>query len=144
MRERAGARAGRKMHQANRLAGPAAARTCDAGDGDHEIGFCLAERAARHGLGGFAADGAVLAQDVRRHAQHLLLGRVRIGDEAAIEHVGRAGDLGERARHQAAGAGFGGGDFPAAGAGSRQHGDGGGEQRLAHGEPHGSRTVAVA
>ena len=43
-----------------------------------------------------------------RHAEHLVLARLRIGDEAALEDVGRARDLGQRAGDQAAGAAFGG------------------------------------
>ena len=76
------------MHQAHRLVFAAAAGAGNAGDGDGEIGVGFAERAARHGLGRFAADRAVLAQSLRGHAEHLLLGLVRIGDKAAIDHVG--------------------------------------------------------
>ena len=94
------------MHEADRLVGAAAAGAGDAGDGDDEIGVGFAERAARHRLGGLAAHRAVFLDGRSRHAEHLLLGLVRIGDEAAIDHVRGAGDVGERAGDQAAGAGF--------------------------------------
>ena len=47
MRERAAARGGGEMHQADRLVGAAAAGTGDAGDGDDDIGagFVRARRA---------------------------------------------------------------------------------------------------
>ena len=42
----------------------------------------------------------------RRDAEHRLLGRVAVGDEAALEDVGGAGDFSERGGQQPAGAGF--------------------------------------
>ena len=39
-------------------------------------------------------------------AEHRALGFVGIGDEAAVDHVGGAGDIGQRAGDEAAGAGF--------------------------------------
>ena len=48
--------------------------------------------------------------DMANDPEHLDLGGVRIGDEAAVEHGGRAGDGGQNAGDQTAGAGFGGGD----------------------------------
>ena len=128
------------MHEPDRLVGAAAAGTGDAGDGHREIGARMRERAARHGLGGLPADRAVIVERRRRHAQHLLLGLVRIGDEAAIDHVRRAGDFGQRAGHQPAGAGFGGRDFQAARAAGVEHGGGGRARRRrswrAPGQPH--------
>ncbi len=41
-----------------------------------------------------------------RDAEHLLLGLVRIGHEAAVEHRGRARDFGDRRGDQPAGAAF--------------------------------------
>ena len=67
----------------------------------------MRERAARHRLGGLAADRAMPLQSRRAGTPSIsCLACVRIGDEAAIEHVGRAGNFGQRAGHQAAGAGF--------------------------------------
>ena len=63
----------------------------------------------RHRLG----DGAVLGEHRLGHAEHRGLGRVGIGDEAAVEDVRGAGDVGQRRADQAAGAAFGGGDAPA-------------------------------
>src|SRR3546814_14705229 len=48
-----------------------------------------------------------VAQDHRhRYAEQVGLGLVRVGHEAAFEDVGRAGDLGQAAGDQAAGAGL--------------------------------------
>ena len=51
------------------------------------------------------------------HAQHRLLGGVGIGHEAAVEDVGRAGDVGDRRADHAAGAAFRRGDHAPARAG---------------------------
>ena len=50
-------------------------------------------------------------------AQHLHLGRVRIGDKAPVESVGRSRNLCQGAGNQAAGAAFGRRDHDAPGAG---------------------------
>ena len=47
---------------------------------------------------------------VGRDAEHLHLGIVGVGDEAALDHVRGAGDLREQRRDQAAGTTFGRGD----------------------------------
>ena len=54
------------------------------------------------------------------NAEHRVLGRIRIGDETAVDHVGGASDLGERAGDEAAGAGFRGRDLEPAGAAALQ------------------------
>ena len=46
---------------------------------------------ARHRL----ADGAVRGDEIGRHAELLGLGGVGVGDEAALDDVGGAGDLRE-------------------------------------------------
>ena len=79
-----------------------------------------------------------------RHAEHRLLGGVRIGDEAALDHVGRAGDFGQRAGDQPAGAGFRGRDRQAARAGRARAARLAAICAVAHGALHGSRIVAVA
>ena len=71
----------------------------------------MRERALGHGLGGLAADRAVALERRRRHAEHRLLGLVAVGDEAALEHVGGAGDLGQGGGDEPAGAGFRGRDL---------------------------------
>src|SRR5262249_7300905 len=81
----------------------------------------------------------------RRHAKHRLLGLVRIGDEAAIHDVGRAGDFGERAGDKPAGAGFRSRDLQAAGSTEVQHLRGLlAQDALDHARLQGNRTVAVA
>ena len=57
----------------------------------------------------------------RRHAEQLLLGLIRIGDEAAIDDVGGTGNLGQRRGDESAGAGFRGGDTQAARAAQIEH-----------------------
>ena len=58
--------------------------------------------------------GAVPGDDVGGHAQQLGLGRVAVGDEAALEPVRRARQVGAGGGDQAAGAAFGAGHHPAA------------------------------
>src|SRR4029077_757751 len=90
-------------------------------------------------------------------AEHRLLGRIRIGDEATVDHVGGPRDLGERARDQSAGAGFRGCHREPAGAAALQHAGGGAPEVLTevftevcaailadHRGTVGSRMVAVA
>ena len=135
-----------KMHEPDRLIGRSAAGTGDAGDGDGERGAGMGERAADHGAGDILAHRAVALDQPGGHAEHLALRGVRVGDEAAFEHVGSAGNCGEGGGEQAAGAGFGGGKQIAALAGRLKQRSG-----LRHDLPidqkrvrHGSRTVAVA
>ena len=64
------------------------------------------------------SDTAPCAASMRlRHPEHRHLRRVGVADEAAVEDVRRAGDVGDRGADQPAGAALGGGDPPAAGAG---------------------------
>ena len=90
--------------RADRLARCAAAGTGDAGDRDGDRAAAAAQRAARHLARGLLAHRAVLRSVPLAHAQHLALGRVRIGDVAALEPVRRARDRGHRLRDPAAGA----------------------------------------
>ena len=105
------------MHEPDRLVGRSAAGTGDAGDGDGEGGAGMGERTADHGAGDVLAHRAVALDQPDRNAEHLALRGVGIGDEAALEHVGSAGNGGEGGGEQAAGAGFGGGEQIAALAG---------------------------
>jgi hypothetical protein len=52
----------------------------------------------------------------RRDAEEFALGRIRIGDKAALDDLGGTGDFGQRGGDEPAGAGFGGDDPPAAAA----------------------------
>ena len=94
------------MHQSDRLFRRAAVRPGDAGDGDARSHRRMRQHAPRHRFGGLAADRAITVQRAADDAEHVLLGLVGIGDEAAVEHAGDAGNFGERAGHQPAGAGF--------------------------------------
>src|SRR5207248_10975509 len=62
------------------------------------------ERAERHLARGLLADRAVPFDGFGAHAEHLLLGLVRIGDEAALEPRRGAGNRGELLSRPAAGA----------------------------------------
>jgi hypothetical protein len=74
------------------------------------VGECALRHGERHRL----ADGAVLGQHGLGHAQQLRLRRVGISDEAALDHVGGAGNLGEQPGDQSAGAALRGGELQAA------------------------------
>src|SRR5690606_19211531 len=58
-------------------------------------------------MGRFGGDRAMLLQRFGGNADHLYLGLVGIGDEAAVDHRRRSGDVGEQRDDHAAGAGFG-------------------------------------
>ncbi|MPL79200.1 hypothetical protein SDC9_25075 [bioreactor metagenome] len=90
--------------------GPAGAG--DAGDRDRKIGGGMGKRALGHLARDLLGHRAMGGKRLGPHRDHLLLGEVRIGDEAAFEHVGAARNVGQRRRDHAAGAAFGGGDAP--------------------------------
>src|SRR5208283_2058293 len=91
------------------------------------------------------AYGTMALERCFRHAEHRLFRRVRIGDEAAIDDVGGAGDFRQRCSDEAAGAGLSRGNLQAAGAETIEHALGCRAQRIIdHDALHGSRTVAVA
>ena len=83
----------------------------DAGDRDRDVGAGAGERAGRHGARHRIAHRAVAQQGIPRHAQHLALGLVGVGDEGAVDDVRRAGDRRQGRGDQAAGAGLGGDDL---------------------------------
>ena len=112
---------GRDMHQPDRLFIAAAARTGDAGDRDRQLRRGIADGAFRHGAGHRFRDRAMLADQVAAGTpSKSCLASVGIGDKAALEDVRRAGDLGQQAGDQPAGAAFGRGDLQALGARVRQ------------------------
>lgn len=101
---------GGEVHETDRLAGRSAAGTGNAGDGDGEIDAGTLQRADRHRGCGFLADGAEIRERAGLDAEHRALGVVGIGDEAAINDIRGAGDIGQRAGNEAAGARLGGRD----------------------------------
>src|SRR6185436_2894170 len=111
---RARARPG-EAHHAHRLARAAAAGSGHASHRQRHAATPAAERALRHLARGLLADRAVFLQRVLAHAEQLALGVVRIGDEAALEPVGRAGHRGRDLRRPAAGARLGGDQLRARG-----------------------------
>src|SRR5690348_9431437 len=102
-----------EAHGTDRLFGAAATGARDAGDGERDVGAAMRERAERHFARGLFAHRAVARERLRAYAEHLLLRGVRIGNEAALEPAGGAGDRGKRLRRPAAGARFGGGEHRA-------------------------------
>ena len=94
--------------RADRLVVGAAARPGDAGHRHRDRRPGMHQRARHHFDHGFAADRAIVLQRFRAHAQQRLLGLVAVGGQAAVEPVGRAGDIGHGLGDPAAGAAFGG------------------------------------
>ena len=76
------------------------------------------------------ADRAVRRQRRRGDAEQFLLGFVGVGDETALDHVRRAGDLRQQRRDEPAGAGFGGRELQAVRPAEIEHGAGLGEKRV--------------
>ena len=104
----------RQPDRADRLARHRAAGAGDAGDGHRQIGRRAGQRAGRHRAGHRLADRAVRLDQRRRHAERLGLGRIAVGDPAAVEPVARPGQLGAGGGDQPAGARLGARQPPAA------------------------------
>jgi len=101
-------------HGTHRLLLAAAIGAGDTGDRHGDVGMGTGEGALRHAPGDGDRDRAESLQHVAADLEHVVLGLVRIGDEAGIEDVGRSGDLGERGGDKAPGAALGDG-HPATG-----------------------------
>ena len=93
-----------EVNEADRLRGRRPGGAGDAGDGEAELGGHPRERPFGHGPRHFRAHRAVVLDQCGIHAEKLRLGLVGVGDEAALHHVGSAGDFGETSREQASGA----------------------------------------
>ena len=93
-------------HHAHRLRGGAAGGPGDAGHRHRHVGQAARECARGHLAHGGLAHRAVLGQGQFRHPEHVHLGCVRVGDEAAVEPGRAAADRGDRLGDPAAGAGF--------------------------------------
>ena len=78
-------------HQPDRLFGRAAARPGNAGDGQRDAGARMRQRACRHLQRGLARHRAVRVERRPGNAEHLHLGFVGIGDEAAVDHSDEPG-----------------------------------------------------
>ena len=89
------------------LRSDAAAGAGDAGDRDRDVGAAMRASAPCAIAQATATETAPnVSITSLADAEQLGLGLVRIGDEAGLEHVGAAGDLGQRGGDQAAGAAF--------------------------------------
>jgi len=75
------------VDQADRLRLRAAARPCDAGDRDADLGAGMRQAAFGHGARHLFADRADALDQGGGHAKHLGLGLVGVDDEAALDHV---------------------------------------------------------
>ena len=62
------------------------------------------ERAGRHRACDLAAHRAMRGDELGGHAERFALGRIRIGDEAALEPFARTGERGARGGDHSAGA----------------------------------------
>ena len=106
------------MHQPHRLFRAPAAWAGDARNGDGEIGRAMPRRRCAIASAVSRLTAPWRSRTAARHPQHRLLGGIRIGDEAAVDHVRGAGNFGQRRGDQSSGAGFGGRDHkPAAATG---------------------------
>lgn len=98
------------VDEADGLGGCGSTGSGDAGGGDAIVDAGAVADAAGHGFGGVFADGAVGLECFGWYAEEVGFGLVAIGDDATVEVVAAAGDVGEEAGEESAGAGFGGGD----------------------------------
>lgn len=69
------------------------AGTGHAGDRHGDVGVRAQQRFLGHGPGHRVGHGAMGLDQPGRHAEHLRLGRVGVGDETAVHHIRRAGDF---------------------------------------------------
>jgi hypothetical protein len=106
MGDAAVARRHREVNEPDRLAGRGAARACDSGDGHRQIDIGMFKRTEGHRDCDFLAHRAESFELDCFDAEHGVLGFVGIGDETAIDHVGRSGHFGQSCCDKAAGAGF--------------------------------------
>ena len=104
MQDAAVAGGDREMHEAHRLARHGPAWTGDAGCGDGEVDVGALQRADRHRGRGLLADRAKTLERRGLDAQHRPLGLIGVSDKTAVDDVGGAGNIGQRAGDQAAGA----------------------------------------
>src|SRR5882762_2162990 len=96
----------RKAHRAYRLGRTAAAWSGDPGHRDRQAAFASPQRARCHFTRGLLAHRAAPGERIGAHAEQLALGVVGVGDEPALEPVGRARDRGDGLSNPAAGARF--------------------------------------
>ena len=131
------------MHLAGGLARPAFR---EAGNRGGDVRAGAGEGALGHGDGASFRHRPIGGEDFLGDPQHLVLGLVGVGDEAALEGVRLAGDVGEQGGQQSAGAAFGGGELQAPIAGFAQHEAGqvvdGGRHGGIEGFGHGGETRA--
>jgi len=91
------------MDEADGLCVGRAARPRNARDRDGHVGARMADRTLGHGDGDLGAHGPVRRDEVRIDAEGRNLGRVGVGDEAAVEHGRGAGDVRDRRGDKPAG-----------------------------------------
>src|SRR5437867_2013667 len=97
----------RDEHRADRFRGRAALGAGDPGDREAAGRPGARTDAAHHRLGARRAHRAVVAQDLRRYAEQLLLRAVRVDEHTALEVRGRPGDVREPVAEEPARARFG-------------------------------------
>jgi hypothetical protein len=98
------ARRDSQMHKPDGFARRCTAWTCNPGDRNREIDIGMFQCAECHCGRGFLAHCAEGFQRGSLDAKHSMFGIVRIRDEAAIDHIGRAGNFSQRSGNEAAGA----------------------------------------
>src|SRR6185436_3926918 len=95
------------VHRDDGLVGAAPVGTCDTADGAREIRREAGAGTLGHRAHGLFGDGAVRGEHVARHPEQRDFRRVRIGDDAAVEPLRAASDVGQGLGDPAAGARFG-------------------------------------
>src|SRR5438105_9011313 len=98
-----------EAHGADRLVLAAAGRAGNAGDRERDGRLAAPERAERHFTRRLLAHRPMYPQGIGAHAEHLLLGAIRIRHETAVEPRRRSRHRGHDLRRPSAGAGLGGG-----------------------------------
>ena len=96
-------------------------RTGVAGERDRDVGGRAGERAFGHRQRAGLGDRAVAGEDRLADAEQLALGLVGVDDEAALEGVRAAFDVGQHRGDEPAGAALGGGEPEPEVAGAREH-----------------------
>ena len=90
-------------HEPDRFVGGPTARAGDARDGDGHVDAEAFSSPNGHGLGRLRGDRSVSCEELPGHAERGLLRLVRVGDDAAYEHVARARNRGEAGGDESAG-----------------------------------------
>ena len=133
---------GGEMDEADGLVRRGAAGPRDPGHRHGRVGRRAIERARRHRLGDLRADRTMRLDELGGHTEQVAFRLVRVGHEAALDHIGGARNLGQAARYQPAGARLRGRDLQARPPVVAEQGFGLRKQAAGKGHGSGSRSDA--